>query len=450
MKRIKLRHSLIAFVITAIVCSTGFAQRKMDRIERQSMKTILNTLKGQIKDKYYDPEYHGINLDVRFEQASARLDEVDTTSQALTVIAQVLLDFNDSHLFFQPPLTNLDVIYGYRTRIEGDKCFVTTVQPKSDADKKGLKQGDQITSIQGFRPNRRDMWKIDYLFRTLSRQATLNLQILRPGAEKPQTITFDAKVKKRSVVITEDNFYKLFDTVGETPLDWNLFVEFGKIVYWKLPSFGIDPTNVDTLMSKTKGAESLIIDLRDNGGGAVKTLERLSGYMFDEDFVIATPKGREEFDLMESKSEGSNVFKGKLIVLINNGSGSASEIFARTVQLKKRGQIIGDVSAGAVMMSKSYTSTLGNDSIIYGASITAADVIMPDGKTIEHVGVTPDTIVLLTGEDIAKSRDPVISEAVKQLGGDVSADEVGGWFEYEWKYNDTVRLKLVKDKKGKN
>ncbi len=444
MKMKMLTRLILISVSLALLCSGTLAQRKMDRIERQTMKTILSTLKGQIKDKYYDPEYHGINLDVRFEQAAARLDEVDTTSQALTVIAQVLLDFNDSHLSFAPPLTNLDVIYGYQTRIEGDKCFVTTVQPKSDAEKKGLKPGDQILSVQGFRPNRRDMRKIDYLFRRLSRQATLNLELLKPGAEKPVKIAFDSKVKKRSVVITPGNFYKLFDTVGESQIDWNLFIEFEKTVYWKLPSFGMDPTNIDTLMSKTKGADSLILDLRGNGGGAVKTLERLSGYMFDEDFVIATPKGREKFDLMESKSKGSDVFKGKLVVLINNGSGSASEIFARTVQLKKRGQIMGDVSAGAVMMSRFFTSSVANDAIIYGANITIADVIMPDEKTIEHVGVTPDTIVLMTGEDIAKDRDPVIAAAVKYLGGNVTAEEAGGYFEYEWRYDDSVILKLSK------
>jgi len=423
------------------------AQRKMDRIERQQMQTMLSTLKGAIEDKYYDPGYHGIKLDARFEAARQRIDEVDTSAQAWLVIGQVFLDFNDSHLFYRSPLTNIDVEYGYRAKMMGDKCIVTTVMPKSDAAKQGLKEGDQLLSIHGFRPNRRDHWKINYVFGGLNKQGILNLIVLRPGEEKPKTLAIKAKVKKRSVVITEDNFHMLFDSSGEVGLDFILSTRFGSIAYLKLPSFGISPSDISSLKGKFDDADSLVLDLRGNGGGRVDSLERLSGHMFDEDFVIATPKGREEFDPMKSESRGGDVFKGKLVVLIDHDSASASEIFARTVQLKKRGFVIGDVSAGAVMMSRNYQYTLGNDSIFYGASITVADVIMPDGKSIEHIGVIPDQSVIPSPSDVAKNLDPALSAAVRYLGGDLSANAAGAMFDYEWDRYDRVHLKTAKKKK---
>jgi len=77
-------------------------------------------------------------------------------------------------------------------------------------------------------------------------------------------------------------------------------------------------------------------------------------------------------------------------VLIDSKSASAAEIFARLVQLEKRGIVIGDQSAGAVMEARSFSHKVGTDSVIpYGTSMTDADVIMSDGKSIERVGVIP-------------------------------------------------------------
>jgi carboxyl-terminal processing protease len=106
-----------------------------------------------------------------------------------------------------------------------------------------------------------------------------------------------------------------------------------------------------------------------------------------------------------------------VIVLIDSSSASAAEIFARLMQIEKRGTIIGDKSAGAVMQSRSVGFDAGVDTEIpYGMSITNADVIMSDGKSLEHVGVTPDEIVIPTGSDLAAGRDPVLARALELAG----------------------------------
>ena len=112
----------------------GVEAQKMDGIERDRFKTMLSNIKKAVKDDYFDPNYKGINLDERFKKASDRLSEVNTAGEAMGVIAQVLLDFDDSHLFFYPPSTNVGVEYGWRMQMHGDKCFVTIVKPKSDAE----------------------------------------------------------------------------------------------------------------------------------------------------------------------------------------------------------------------------------------------------------------------------------------------------------------------------
>src|SRR5688500_4252126 len=95
---------LFAFVV-ALLLVPSVSSQAFDRIERGRMKEMLNNIKNAVKKNYYDPAYHGIDIEARFEKADKRLDEVTSTGQAFGVIAQVLIDFNDSHLFFMPPAT---------------------------------------------------------------------------------------------------------------------------------------------------------------------------------------------------------------------------------------------------------------------------------------------------------------------------------------------------------
>lgn len=444
------RFLLLIFLTTGIIfllADPVTAQKKMDRIERQTMLTILSTLKKDVKKRYYDPGYHGIDIEKRFTAAAKRLKEVRTTSQALVVIAQVFLDFDDSHLFFLPPVTNIDVEYGFRTLMIGEKCVVNTVRPKSDAEKQGLSPGDQLLSIEGFRPNRSNLWKIDYFFDILSKRKQLNLTVLKPGNESPRSIVVKSKIKTFSKVVTRTTLDQINSRDAVSPLETNLIFQFGNIAYWKLPSFGMRPANIDLFIDKVKKAESLIIDLRGNGGGAVVTLERLAGYIFDKDMILATPKGRKKLDVSKSRSKGDDVYKGQLIVLIDSKSASASEIFARIVQLQKRGIVLGDVSAGAVMMSRRFINGTRNDGIFYGASITIADVILPDGKSLEKTGVMPNARIVPRPADIAAKRDPVLAEAVRLLGGSITPEELGGMFRYDWRSDGSLIIRKAKAKK---
>ncbi len=427
---------LLFLLFCALFTFQSARAQKMDGIERDRFKQMLSNIKKAIKDDYFDPNYKGINLDERFKKASDRLSEVQTSGEAMGVIAQVLLDFDDSHLFFYPPATNIAVEYGWRMQMHGDKCFVTLVKPRSDAEAKGLKVGDQILAIQGFRPTRKDLWKMNYYFNIVGKRSNMMLSVISPGETAPRQLQIDAKVKQKEKVITEEQFiYDYFKQDTRSAVEFNYFKYVGGTTIWKMPSFGIMPENIDTMMGKLKGA-SLVLDLRGNGGGLVITLERLASYMFDKDLQIAELKGRKEMKPQKSKTKGKDVYAGKLIVLVDHNSGSAAEIFARLVQLEKRGVVVGDVSAGAVMQSRGFVTTTGaNNEIFYGASITNADVIMSDGKSLEHVGVQPDYVVIPTGEDLAKQRDPALAKALELAGTNVSADDAGKFFRYKWTEN---------------
>ena len=427
---------LLLFGVFCIFAATQIVPaQKMDRIEKDRMKSMLSGIKNAIKKDYYDPEFHGIDLEARFDQAKQRLDQVETVAQAFAVIAQALMDFNDSHLFFIPPSTNLRVEYGWRMQMIGDNCFVTTVKPKSDAEAKGLKAGDQILAIENFKPSKKEFWKMQYFYNVLSKRPKLRLAVLSPGEQQARQIEIESKIKQLPATLTASNIFTLAGDFRETDNDKHLFRQVGNTVVWKMPTFAFEPDQVDALMERVKKGASLVLDLRGNGGGYVDTMERLSGFIFDKDLKIADLKGRKEMKPQMCKTRGKDAFQGKLIVLVDSRSGSASEIFARLVQLEKRGTVLGDVSAGAVMQSRVFDGESGSGlvSVFYGTSITNADVIMSDGKSLEHTGVVPDELVLPTGEDLASGRDTVLAKAIQMLGGSIAPEEAGKFFPYDWK-----------------
>ena len=70
--------------------------------------------------------------------------------------------------------------------------------------------------------------------------------------------------------------------------------------------------------------------------------------------------------------------------------------------------------------------------VFYGASITEADLILTDGKSLEHTGVTPDEVVLPSAEDLASDRDPVLAYAAGHLGVQLTPEDAGRMFPFEW------------------
>lgn len=425
----------LTFLILLLIGSATFVSaQKFDSIERSRMKDILKTIKSSIKKNYYDQTFRGTDLDTRFKKAEERLKEVKSTPEALGVIAQALIDFDDSHLMFYPPSTGVLVEYGWRMRMVGDECYIVNVRPHSDAEKKGVKVGDRLLMIDGFNVNRKDLWKMSYYYNAIGKKASLQLTLVSPGSTTARKVNVQSEVKRQSQRISFNTYFRLFDDFSDERNDYVRYVSSGPITAFKFPSFAIDPKDFDTVMEKPKKAGTMIIDLRGNPGGYVATLERLVSQVFDHDVSIATLKGAKEMDPMFAKTTGDDAYKGKVIVLIDSESASAAEIFARVVQLEKRGIVLGDVSSGAVMQSEVKTFRAGTESLYsYGVSITNADVVMADGKSLEHVGVVPDELILPTAEDMAAGRDPVMVRAFELAGGKVDPVEAGKFFPYFFK-----------------
>jgi carboxyl-terminal processing protease len=185
---------------------------------------------------------------------------------------------------------------------------------------------------------------------------------------------------------------------------------------------------MDAMMKHARAAKSMVLDLRGNPGGDVEAMRELASRLFDRNVQVArvvTRKGERPIDVKGRK----DAFTAPLVMLVDSGSASASEITARLVQIEKRGTVVGDRTAAAVMESQLFSHELGLESVtFYGASITVGDVRMSDGGALERRGVTPDEIVLPTAADLVNKRDPALARAIALLGGSTTPEQAGKLF----------------------
>ena len=440
---VSLRARIIAFSVVvfafSIFATPVLKAQSLSSYDRQRGLAILKMVEDDLKENYYDPTFRGLDMKARFKEAEGLIKKAVSNGQVYSIIASVLVDLNDSHTTFIPPARVARTEYGWQMKWIGESCYVVAVKPGSDAEAKGLRPGDVIQSVNGLKPSRETLWQIKYLFYALRPQMSMELVVQKPDGKQSQ-LEVGAKVidgKRVTDLTNYTEFMKyLLEAEKAERLERNRYAEIdGDTVIWKMAGFNLyDKDDVDAIMAKVKKFKTLVLDLRGNGGGYVVMLERLIGHLFDRDIKIADLKGRKEMKPSIAKTRGKDIFNGKIVVLIDSESGSAAEVFARVMQLEKRGTVIGDRSSGKVMQSRVHPRQVGVDTVaFFGTNITNADLIMTDGKSLEHVGVIPDEVVIPTARDLASGRDPVLARAMEIIGIKIDPQTAGEMFPVEWR-----------------
>lgn len=245
---------------------------------------------------------------------------------------------------------------------------LTIITPLDDspAGKAGIKAGDVILKIND--QNTLNM-SIDDAVNIMRGKAgtPLQLTIYRKGESKP--MVFDLK---------RDNI-KLDSVIGRKIDGTNFY-------YIRVTSFDKNvASSVDKLLKKAGKIDGVILDLRNNPGGLLNQAVGLTE-LFVKEGVVVSQKGRAKGENIELKVNGKAPYASiPLVVLINSGSASASEIVAGALQDYKRAILVGEQSFGKG--SVQVVLELGKTDAL---KLTTAKYYLPSGRTIQAVGVKPD------------------------------------------------------------
>jgi carboxyl-terminal processing protease len=250
---------------------------------------------------------------------------------------------------------------GVEFQIFKDTVHVTHVMKGGPGEKAGLQIGDQFlrvgdTVVTG---EKLSSTRIRNLLRGPG-TAKLNLSILRAGKERQVTIIRDV-----IQIPAIDAAYMINDTVGYVKL--NKFSE---------NSYEDFMTQLETMTAK--GMKSLILDLRDNGGGILQEAVDIADEFLDSDKMITYTEGAHA-KRQSYRCKRPGLFeKGKLVLLINEGSASASEVLAGAMQDWDRATIVGRRSFGKGLVQEQFDLRDGS-----AIRLTIARYYTPNGRSIQ-------------------------------------------------------------------
>lgn len=254
--------------------------------------------------------------------------------------------------------------------------FITVVSPikGSPADKAGIKSNDRILKVNG----------VEYSSDTM--QDAVNVMRGKEGEKVKLTISRIVKDKPELLYIEIVRKKIKLETVTSKMLE-------SKIGYIGISEFD-KPTYNDFVKQykelKKSGMKSLIIDLRGNPGGLLDVCADIADYFLDKGTIVYTKYKNGEKDYYYSDDAKENL---PIVVLVNGGSASASEILSGAFQDRKRAKLIGTTTYGKGIVQRIF-SLNSNQAV----KLTVSEYFTPNGKNIHGVGIEPD-IVLELNED---------------------------------------------------
>jgi C-terminal processing protease CtpA/Prc len=431
--------------VLALVATVGYPMvvraQKLDGQLRDRSRTMLEHAREDIEKYYFDSTFNGVDLDVVYRRADSAITLASNTGQLLGAVAQFVASLNDSHTHFHPPEHANHVYYGFDVQFYGDTGYIVFVDKESDAEKKGVKIGDAVLKMDGFAVERKSFETLLYVYVSLAPRAAVALSLKSPG-ESLREVHVNAEIIKgpSRIDLTDGSTYSTLLAMAEDAVRQpeQFYRALGdSVLYWYMPSFVATEDGINEMIDRARKFRAVVLDLRGNGGGLVTTEMHLMSRLVDHDMKFMTVRTREGMADITIKANNDEPFRGRLVVLLDSRSASASEITARVLQLEDRAAVVGDRSMGAVETSRLYTHKVGSygrtqRAFNYAFQVTIADVIMPDGNRLEGVGVTPDYLVNPSGPDLAADHDPALAKALDLAGYHLSPEEAGRQFKLPW------------------
>ena len=353
-------------------------------------------------DIYKKIDLFGEVLEKINEQYVDEIDQSEGMDSAINGLLQSLDPYSSymSPEIFQEMQTETSGEFGglgIEVSMEAGVVKVITPIDDTPASKAGIKAGDYIVKIDNVQVQGKSLSEAVDLMRGLV-GTEIELTVRRRGEKK--ALTF--KITREIIEIQSVKSDLLENNIG----------------YIRLTSFNDNSSDqIKEKIKKLKENENLkafILDLRNNPGGLLTQAIKISDFFLDNGEIVST-KSRKKSENRKWFARKGDITDGKtLVVLINYGSASASEIVAGALKDHKRAILIGENSYGKGSVQS--IIPLKNKGAI---RLTVAKYYLPSGKSISEVGVRPDIEVNEEGDDfrIKTDTDNQLNYAIKLLNG---------------------------------
>ena len=369
--------------------------------------TVLLNAFGKVYAQNTDKLYEKIDLfsEVLEKIQDEYVDEIDQADVMDSAINGVLQSLDPYSAYMNPEIfeeTQTETSgefggLGIEVSMEAGVVKVITPIDGTPAAKAGVKAGDYIVRIDGAQVQGKTLMEAVNLMRGPV-GTSIEITIRRKGERKAKIIKIIREIIEIKSVVS-----KVVDN---------------KIGYLRLRAFNENSSSQlkkeISKIEKNKKLVGYILDIRNNPGGLLSQAIKISDFFLNDGEIVST-KGRKSKDNRKFFAKKGDKINGKpLIVLINNGSASASEIVAGALRDQKRAVLLGETTFGKGSVQS--IIPLKNRGAI---RLTVSKYYLPSGKSISEVGVSPDIQVVENEKEfsINTSTDNQLNYAIKLLSG---------------------------------
>jgi carboxyl-terminal processing protease len=359
-----------------------------------------------VRDRFYDPNFNGVDWDDARRRYEPLADAAQTDAELYRVLNRMLGELKVSHMAVVPPeelaaSASPPVTTGMELWAVEGRAAVARVLPGSAAERAGVRPGFVVTRVNG-----QEVKTLEHAQDLLDGEPGAKVRVaFLDGRDGPREAELERTTHARGEV-ARDGFgkFSLHSLFEARRLEGGIgYIRFTRFI----PSLD---AKLRRAVASMRGAPGLIIDLRGNGGGDDSVGVKLAGLLFDRPKQLMVTRRRGGDDLYYRARPARRPYLGPLVLLVDGGSGSASEQLAAGLQEAGRAYVVGKTTAGNDLDAELEELPTGAY-FFYAVALPRT----PKGVVIEGRGVIPDLEVDLTREGLLRGEDAQLAAAVRHI-----------------------------------
>ncbi len=281
---------------------------------------------------------------------------------------------------------------------KNSQIIIVAPLKNTPAERAGLKPQDAIVEINGASTAG---FTIDQAVQKIRGEA---------GTKVTLTVARDGLSEAKKIEITRE-------IIDVPTVDWSM--KNNKVIYLQLYSFNAKAYNLfysAMLNGLTQGGQGLVLDMRNNPGGYLDQAVNLAGWFMDRGTVVVKERYSDGTEQV-LRANGNQALKDfPVVILVNEGSASASEILAGALRVDRGIKLVGVKTFGKGTVQE--VDSLKDGSTL---KVTIANWLLPDGTLIDKNGLNPDYEVKISDDDVKAKRDPQLAKALEIVNQEIAA-----------------------------
>lgn len=423
------KRSILSLLVVGLAFVSSFGQASAPAPEFPKVRQeAFDKVWGTINEKHYDPTFGGVNWGEVRELYLPKAKAASSDQDFHNVLRQMLGELKLSHFNVFPPPPALgtendaNASVGIDLKWIGSAPIVFRVEPGSPAAAAGIRRGFILNKVDGKLISETLKPVLDSIAKRQVTEMMRRVYLERSAesviAGKPDTKVLleflDGEDKPVAVELNRVKYTgEMSQPVGNFPKQRVIFesrlladnIGYIRFNMWVIPQ----AAKIRAAIREFASADGIIIDLRGNPGGVGGLAGGVAGLLTEKQVSLGTMRSRSGTMSLLGYPQ-PDPFMKKIVVLTDHGSGSTSEMFAAGIQENGRGKVVGERSAGAILLSVFDPLPTG-----YMFQYAISDYKSPKNILIEGRGVTPDQEVVLTRESLLAGKDIQLDAAIAEI-----------------------------------